>query len=232
MSQACEGWRGEIGAYVVGALEPGAGARVRRHLRTCRTCRAEFEDLVPVRDWLTKLTHADGSGAGRRPGSAPLLPVRPALPMRLWPALPLPRPRGLRSVAAVTVAAAVAVLAVVLGRPGTPAFQAGDRITGVHGQARLHATAAGTEIRLVLAGLPPDERCVLVGVSSRGTDVAATWTAKYDGSARITGTSAIPERRLTALRVESAAGELLLSIGVAAGARTRSSASHARGGWA
>src|SRR6266581_3100902 len=151
MSQACEGWRGEIGAYIVGALEPGAGARVRRHLRTCRTCRAEFEDLVPVRDWLTKLTHADGSGAGRRPGSAPLLPVRPALPMRLWPALPLPRPRGLRSVAAVTVAAAVAVLAVVLGRPGTPAFQA---------------------------------------------------------------------------------GELLLSIGVAAGARTRSSASHARGGWA
>jgi Putative zinc-finger len=56
MGQACARWRGEIGAYIVGALDAGAAAAVRRHLRTCPTCRAAYEDLIPVRDWLTRLT--------------------------------------------------------------------------------------------------------------------------------------------------------------------------------
>ncbi len=60
MGQACAGWRGEIGACIVGALDADADAAVRRHLRTCLTCRAEYEDLVPVRDWLTMLTPGDG----------------------------------------------------------------------------------------------------------------------------------------------------------------------------
>lgn len=60
MSQACAGWRGEIGAYIVGVLDPGAAAAVRRHLRACLACRAEYEDLVQVRGWLTLLTPADG----------------------------------------------------------------------------------------------------------------------------------------------------------------------------
>src|SRR6266567_257898 len=221
MSQACARWRGEIGAYVVGALDPDAGADVRRHLRTCRTCRAEYEDLVPVRCWLTKLTLADRSGAGHRPGGATLLPVRPVRLRRVWPARPPRRRRWLRAVAVAAAAAAVAVAvaAVFLARPGVPAFQAADRATGVHGRAWLHATAAGTEIDLVVAGLRPQERCVLVAVSRGGTDIASTWTAKYDGSAEVIGTSAIPERQLAELRVESGDGGLLLSIEVDAAAR-------------
>ena len=52
MTQACAIWRGDIGAYIVGALDAEASARVRRHLRACRACRDDFHDLVPVRDWL------------------------------------------------------------------------------------------------------------------------------------------------------------------------------------
>ena len=56
MSEACAPWRGDIGAYVLGALDHAAGAGVRRHLVACQACRAEFEELVPVRDWLGRLT--------------------------------------------------------------------------------------------------------------------------------------------------------------------------------
>jgi hypothetical protein len=207
VSQACAGWRGEIGAYIVGALDSSGGAKVRRHLRTCPACRADYQDLVPVRDWLTRLTPADGSAAGRLPGGRALRP--------LWPVRRLPYARWIRAVTAVAAAAMLTVLTVVLARPGAPAFQAADRVTGVHGRARLHATAAGTQIDLLLTGLPAGERCVLVAVSRSGTDVAATWSARYDGTARVTGTSAIPESQLTALRVESPGRHLLLRIDVA-----------------
>ena len=55
MSQACANWRGEIGAYVVGALGQHAVAAVTRHIATCADCRAEYNDLIPVRGWLSRL---------------------------------------------------------------------------------------------------------------------------------------------------------------------------------
>ena len=71
MRQACYGWRGEIGAYIVGAPDPGASAAGRRHLRTCRGGRAAYQDPLPVRDWLTRRTPADGPAAARRRTSGP-----------------------------------------------------------------------------------------------------------------------------------------------------------------
>ena len=53
--QACPGWRGDLAAYLVGALDPQACAAVRRHLGTCPACQAEYEDLVPVVGWLALL---------------------------------------------------------------------------------------------------------------------------------------------------------------------------------
>lgn len=46
--QACPGWRGDLAAYLVGALDPQARAAVRRHLGCCPACRAEYENLAPV----------------------------------------------------------------------------------------------------------------------------------------------------------------------------------------
>jgi anti-sigma factor RsiW len=68
MSQSCAGWRGEIGAYLLGALDPQPRARVRLHLEACAVCRAEYEDLAPVRDWLGRQAGADGAAAARLPG--------------------------------------------------------------------------------------------------------------------------------------------------------------------
>jgi hypothetical protein len=176
----------------------------------------DYDDLVPVRGLLSQLAGTGGGarvvepgkhGYGERaPGGPPLPALRPAR-----------RRAGRRWIAGAAVAvagAAVAVLAAVgLGR-SAPTFQAFDHATGVHGAARLHAAPTGAEIELTVAGLQAGERCIVVAVSAHGSDVAGTWSATYDGMARVAGTSAIPVGRLTALRIESGSGRLLLNIPV------------------
>jgi anti-sigma factor RsiW len=55
MSQACARWRGDIGAYLVDALDLDRRAEVRRHMQACAACRADYEDLLPVLGWLSRL---------------------------------------------------------------------------------------------------------------------------------------------------------------------------------
>jgi hypothetical protein len=214
MSQACAAWRGDVGAYLVGALDDDARARMIAHLETCAGCRSDYDELVPVRGLLSQLAGPDAApragGAGRfwgqPPGGAPLPPLRPVRPGagRRW----------LAAAAATVAAAAVAVLAAAGLGPSAPTFRAYDRTTGVHGEAQLHAAPTGAEIDLTVAGLRAGERCVMLAVSGRGSDIAGTWNATYDGTARVAGTSAIPLRRLTSVRIESAGGRLLLTIPV------------------
>ena len=219
MSQSCAGWRGDIGAYLVGALDDGAHARVIRHLETCRGCRTDYDELVPVRGLLSQLAgdQAPGGaaqvGAPGEHGHGEQAPGGPPLP----PLRPVRRAPGRRWLAGAAVAAAGAALAVLAAAglgPSAPTFRASDRATGVHGEARLQAVPTGAEIELTVAGLPAGERCVMVAVSAGGSDVAGTWNATYDGMAKVAGTSAIPVGRLTALRIESGGGRLLLSIPV------------------
>ncbi len=43
-----ERWHEELAAYALGALEPGEGAELERHLAGCEECRAELEWLRPA----------------------------------------------------------------------------------------------------------------------------------------------------------------------------------------
>jgi anti-sigma factor RsiW len=52
MSQGCAGPRGDLGAYLMGGLEREERTAIRRHLAACEACSADYEDLLPVRDWL------------------------------------------------------------------------------------------------------------------------------------------------------------------------------------
>ena len=54
MSHDCAEWRDDLGAYVIGALEEDERAAMRRHLAACPACRADYEDFLPVRDWLAR----------------------------------------------------------------------------------------------------------------------------------------------------------------------------------
>ena len=73
MGNACALWRGEIGASIVGILDTEARARLRAHLEHCEPCRAEYDNLVPVRDFLGRLAIAECAGA--QPGGLALEPL-------------------------------------------------------------------------------------------------------------------------------------------------------------
>jgi hypothetical protein len=122
------------------------------------------------------------------------------------------RPRWLTATGAAIAAITIAVFAAISAHPAPPSYGGFDRATGVHGQASLRATPAGTQINLTVTGLRADQPCILITVSRAGAAVAGTWTADYDGAAEITGASAIPVSQLTALRIEAPPHRLLLSI--------------------
>jgi anti-sigma factor RsiW len=64
--QACPGWRGDLAAHLVGALDPHACAAVRRHLGSCPACQAEHDNLVPV---VGRLALLGPPRHGGRPGN-------------------------------------------------------------------------------------------------------------------------------------------------------------------
>jgi Putative zinc-finger len=237
MSSSCAQWRGDIGAHIVGALDARARHQVTRHLADCAGCRADYDELVPVRNWLSLLdltTCGPEPGAAGQPGpftrrpfqDGPVsaaddlvqhswlesgigIPAQPAEPPRARP----PRARRWAQAAgAVLAAAAIAVTALVTSGPTPETYRAADSATGVSARAQLHETATGTQIDLTATGLPARERCILVAVGHSGADIAGSWDATYGGSARIIATTAFPASRLTALRIESDTGALLASI--------------------
>jgi anti-sigma factor RsiW len=68
MSSSCAQWRGEIGAFIVGALDGDARDQVTRHLETCTGCRSDYEELVPVRECLSLLVATVGEVPVKRAG--------------------------------------------------------------------------------------------------------------------------------------------------------------------
>jgi hypothetical protein len=270
MSRSCPQWRGDIGACIVGALQAREFDRLNRHLTACPGCRADYNDLLPVGDWLAMLAVADlvallpttlaepelgaadtrlppdassqwGSAAGVSPQdcSPTVFSPEPAFPSdrsggprpthacrRSVTRFPAKRSAGAPRLAqrrrrrrllavAVTAAGAVAaaVAAVLVSTAGSVrTFPAADAATGVSGSARLHDTPTGTQIDLTATGLPANQRCILVAVTPKGSDIAGSWEATYGGSARIAATTAFHAGQLTALRIETNTGVLLLSI--------------------
>jgi hypothetical protein len=206
MSQACAAWRGDIAACLVGGLDANELARTMRHLRRCVACRTEYNELAPVRDWLDRVTEFRDD---RMRDAARLRPPGPPAISPAWSRL-----RRLAAAAVIISITAAAALAVVISGPTPHTFRAVNLATDVSGQAQLRREPTGTEIGLAVAGLPPGVRCTLVAVSGTQADVAGTWSATYDGTARITGMTSIPPSRLAAVLVESAAGQLLLRIPV------------------
>ena len=166
MSQACAGWRGDIGAYVVGALGPAEAAGVKRHLRGCAACRADYQDLLPVRDWLGRMNPVDGMPAYPAPGRPPLVPVRSPRHGS--------RRRWLTAAGAAVAAVAIAVTTAISAHPARPGYRAFDPATGVHGQASLRATPAGSPATVRSISVPAGVACRL----------ACPWTPVVGSKAR------------------------------------------------
>jgi hypothetical protein len=159
---SCEHVRPDIGAYVLGALEPAEEAAVREHLASCAECAAEHARLAGLPRLLALAAPMAEAGpptpaleervldaiAGQRPHRAPRRRLR------------LPRPRLLLPAAAALAAVVVAlVIALGGGDEDTPGFEVALRpVAGESGSGRavLSSADAGIKMRLWVRDLPRD----------------------------------------------------------------------------
>ena len=80
MSHGCVVWRDDLGVYAIGALDGEDSAAMTRHLAACPACRTDYEDLLPVRDWLTRTTRHLMACPACRTDYEDFLHLRPAGP--------------------------------------------------------------------------------------------------------------------------------------------------------
>jgi hypothetical protein len=130
-------------------------------------------------------------------------------------------------IALVAVAAAAFVLAAALvsrlggglgstGGRAAIAIQTVDARSHVHAAVTLSQRTWGTELHLTLSRVPPGERCSLIAKARDGrSDVAATWTATYRGTADVPGTTAIPLNQLREIDVVANGGRALARLLIA-----------------
>lgn len=200
----------EVGAYVLGALDPADRSALERHLQACAVCGAELSDLAGLPGLLRRLTPAEAERSAVPPPARVLDGMLARAGRR--------RQRRLRLAG---VAAAVVVLAGVgAGLATTHSGNHPTRLTAtsasVTAHATLHAIPAGTAVDLTVAGVPAGSRCRLVIAAADGQQVdAGTWYANYDGNAGVHETAALDRDQVSALRIETLDGRLLVAIPVA-----------------
>jgi hypothetical protein len=195
----------DLGAYVLDALEPDEADDVRRHLDGCRTCQDELNSLSGTVAWLSLLSPEDVELLGDGPPTSDRRPPRR------------------RRLAALVVAGGIAasVLTGVVATADQPAatssalVRAVDPATHVRAAVTMSQQDSGTRLGLSLSGAYPRGWCSLVAHSRDGrSETAATWVAGADGSAAVTGTTAIARDQLSELDVVTNTGEVLVSIPV------------------
>jgi predicted anti-sigma-YlaC factor YlaD len=214
----CGHIRVELGAYLLGALEPADRARVVRHLEACAACRDELVDLAPLPGLLARIPQDEVPADAPSPGRADAAVAEIA------------RIRRRRRAGSAVIAACAIVLVAVFGisravqdaaRPTATELVASSARTTVSGHATLMSTAAGTQVVVGVAGVHPGTRCRLIVISFGGRrEIAATWRANYEGDATVVGASALAPRQIHRLIVASITGTALAEFVQAAPPRT------------
>ena len=206
---ACEHVRPDLGAYVLGSLEPAEEAALREHLATCAECAAEHASLAGLPRLLALAAPMAEAG-----------PPAPALEERVLDAIAgerphrtprrgrLPRLRVLVPAAAVLAVVVVAVV-IALGAGGdedAPGFEVALRpVAGETGSGRavLASADAGIKMRLWVRGLPRDPGIVYeVQCAAPGwTASAGTFRADAHGRAHVVLNTAARRGEYDAIRV-------------------------------
>lgn len=198
----------DLGAYVLNALEPEEIEAVHEHLNDCDSCRDEVRSLAFTASLLAILTPRDLEQFPE---------IRAVHHGR--------RRRTRHLVAAALVASVLGVLTafgtvrLLEDHPQTSTqgvVHAVDPATHVEASVAMSAGHAGTRLQLTLTGAYPRGRCALVARSRDGqSDTAATWVADANGSAVVSGMTAIRAADLKELDVVTDSGKLLVRIPVA-----------------
>ncbi|WP_354639252.1 anti-sigma factor [Kitasatospora camelliae] len=174
----------DVGAYVLGVLDPADRDRFEAHLAGCPRCAADVAELGSLEPLLAEL--AEVGGPAEQP-SGQLLD-------RLVGEVSATRRRSrVRRLALVAVAAVL-----VVGGPAAtwaltdtaarqPAvavqqFSATDPATGVSATVGVSPRKWGSEISLALSNVPGPKSCDLVAVSTRGErQTVTTWSVPPTG---------------------------------------------------
>jgi hypothetical protein len=200
----------DVGAYVLGVLDPADLASFEEHLATCDSCADEVASLLPV---VAMLSAADAESLlTRRPEPRSFGPTRPrleslrhAVPRHGRPAVP--GQRGRMAVAAGVAGVLLAGGSFLVGRStsdtpqaratasstiGTttdvPAtitgshFEATDTTTGATALLTVATTLWGSQIELSLSGVRGPLRCELLAVGADASStVVASWLVSERG---------------------------------------------------
>ncbi len=217
MSSAdCQAVRLELGAYVLGALDAAERAHVAAHLEECPDCSRELACLAPVPGLLAGVPVAELAGG---------LDDEPQGAERLLAELARIRRRRRRLAGAIAAACVVVALggfdlSQALGPGGAHAtvVAAASASTHVSGRVALVATQEGSRLEIALSGVRPGTRCELVVSGAGGRrEVAATWRANYEGTATVTGATAMVPAQITQMTVIAQPGPALLVLPGTAG---------------
>lgn len=184
----------QLGAYVLGALDPAEAVEFERHLATCAQCRFELKDFGALREALDEVppeAFLDGP-----PEGGDLLLQRTLRRIRAEeeqaaPAESAAAPsrgssrRGLAIAAAAVVAAVALGGGVFIGRqtapepaqqvavPGTRDVAATNAATGASLTASVIPAAGWVKVHVAVKGIPAGEKCKLVVTDKTG----AKWDA-------------------------------------------------------
>lgn len=199
--------RTELGAYVLGALEPVDRHRVEGHLADCRSCREELSELSVMPVLLDRLSAEEAmasyEGVDRLLGG---VSERSSAVEREGYERALRRWRWTTSLAA----AAAAILALLLWMPWE---EPPDRLVAsvvpltttsqaVEGTVAAYAWEWGTTVELDVASLPPADAYAVWAISEAGhRERAGTWGPTAHAGARVRGASAIPRDQLARVEV-------------------------------
>lgn len=202
--------RTDLGAYVLGALEPSDRRAVEQHLAGCASCRDELSRLSVLPTLLHRLSPEEAQANHGE--------VAQRLSRRVLQSAALERRRLRRSVirwraAAAAAAAAAAVAGVVAWAP----FEdPPDRIivdvvasdaAPVEGTVAAYAWEWGTTVEVRVDGLPAAARYELWAVGLDGhRERAGTWGPTASASALVRGASSIQRDALDRVEVTDPEG--------------------------
>ncbi|MFD5464466.1 zf-HC2 domain-containing protein [Kitasatospora sp. NPDC127059] len=186
----------DVGAYVLGLLEPAERTAFERHLAHCPQCAGQVDQLSFVEPLLAEYV-TSAKTAGLDPAEPAPAPDGRVLD-RLVAEVTAGRRRGrvrrlvLALAATAAVAAGPAITAAVLTADSTPAvvavaeqFSATDPATGAKAAVGVDGKTWGSQVSLQLSGVQGPLTCRLVAVSHGGDQqTVTTWSVPADGYGR------------------------------------------------
>jgi anti-sigma factor RsiW len=201
----------DLGAYVLGALEPDEARRVEAHIHRCPDCAAELSEFASLPALLQQVRPEDLEPVAVAP--SPDLFARTAAA-----AAGTGRPRSLRTRALGLVAAVVLAVLGVGAAVAVWGTGSGERSASASaGQVRAVVTASpgedGVALDVSVAGLHPGEVCHLVAVDRDGNrHSAGEWPTSDAGDGRWVGWADIDSTALVAVSVVGDDGRELVRV--------------------